>query len=92
MLQIAVAYELDGRRMIHFPNEEGILARCRPVYESIPGWQEDVTGARTWSELPPAARAYVDHIADLVGLPITMVSVGPGRDQVIHRAAGADSR
>jgi adenylosuccinate synthase len=84
-IQIAVAYELDGARLTHFPTDDQILSRCRPVYETIPGWREDVTGARTWRDLPGAAQAYIERIAALVGLPITMVSVGPGRDQVILR-------
>ncbi len=87
-LQVAVAYEDDqGRRVVDFPGHLADLERCRPVYETLPGWSEDITGARSWDDLPSAARAYVDFLEKQVGVPISIVSVGPDRTQTIHRPA-----
>ena len=57
-------------------------------YIELPGWSEDITGCRSWSDLPEAAREYLDFIADFLGLPIVLVGVGPGRDQIIWTEAG----
>lgn len=84
MLQIAAAYELDGARLTAMPSTVEELARVQPVYESLPGWSEDLTGIRRWSDLPDAARRYVERIADLCETPITTISVGPERSQLVH--------
>jgi adenylosuccinate synthase len=84
-VNICVAYELDGERVEALPNDLSILARCLPIYEALPGWQEDITGAITYQELPPNAQAYVDRIEELLGIPASYVSVGPGREQTIVR-------
>ena len=60
------------------------LARCEPVYETLPGWAEDISGCRTLADLPAAARRYIDRVAELLGLPISYVSVGPSREQTIQ--------
>ena len=59
------------------------LARCRPVYEKLPGWKEDVSQARKLSDLPAMARRYLDRLGELIGLPVRIVSVGPDRAQTI---------
>ncbi len=82
-LQLGVAYELDGRTLTHFPANPTDLARCRPVYQEVPGWREDITAVRHPADLPPNARRYVDLIAEFCAVPITCVSVGPGREQII---------
>jgi adenylosuccinate synthase len=82
-VRIAVAYELDGRRLEHFPTDAFVLERCRPVYETLPGWRCDVSAARRLGDLPGAARRYVDRLAELLGLPVTIISVGPDRAQTI---------
>jgi adenylosuccinate synthase len=82
-LCVCTAYELDGERLDHFPGDAFLLARCRPVYETLPGWREDVGKARRLADLPAGARRYVDRIAELLGLPVSIVSVGPDRDQTI---------
>jgi adenylosuccinate synthase len=82
-VRIAVAYELDGERIEHFPSDAYLLARCRPVYETLPGWGQDVAGVRRLADLPAAARHYVDRLAELLGLPVTILSVGPDRAQTI---------
>ena len=82
-LKLCTAYEIDGERTTHFPSDSFRLERCKPIYETIPGWKEDITGARTLSELPAGARRYVDRISELVGLTVSIVSVGPDRAQTI---------
>jgi len=81
-LRICTAYELDGRRLDHVPDTAD-LARVVPIWEQLPGWDEDPSGARTWDELPANARAYLARIAELVEVPIDLVSVGPERDELI---------
>ncbi|MEM7204080.1 MAG: adenylosuccinate synthase [Planctomycetota bacterium] len=83
-LRVASAYELpDGTRIERFPAFE--LDQLRPVYEEFDGFDEDVTGARTWQDLPAAARGFVEAIEARIGAAIPMVSVGPGRDEVVRR-------
>jgi len=85
-LQVAVGYKDErGARVTDFPGHLADLERCRPVYETLPGWSEDITAARTWEDLPAAARRYVDFLADQVGVPVSIVSVGPERTQTIPR-------
>lgn len=82
-VKICVAYQLDGRHIDHFPSRADDLRRIEPVYETWPGWQQDVSAARTIDGLPKPARAFLDRIRELVGVPIEMVSVGPDRCQTI---------
>jgi adenylosuccinate synthase len=82
-LQICTAYEINGQRTNVFPSHVDDIRQVKPIYESIPGWQEDITAARTMDDLPAAARDYIDRIAELVGLSVEMVSVGPDRNQTI---------
>jgi len=82
-LQICVAYELDGRRIEHFPSHVDDLRRVKPIYETMPGWQQDVTGIRRRADLPNKANAYLNRLGGLVGRPVEIVSVGPDRQQTI---------
>jgi adenylosuccinate synthase len=82
-LKLCTAYELDGERRTHFPSDAYLLERCRPVYETIPGWKEDITAARKLGDLPAGARRYIDRVSELVGLKVSVVSVGPDRAQTI---------
>ena len=82
---ICTAYEYRGERLVDFPQDSAVLAACRPIYEALPGWPEDVRGIRCFEALPAAARAYIARIEALAGAPVTMVSVGPERDQLIRR-------
>ncbi len=86
-LKVAVAYERGRERIEHFPAEFGIqaLAEWKPVYEELPGWEEDITAARTRDDLPSAAREYVERVEEWVGVPVTLIGVGPGREQAIVR-------
>ncbi|MDR0847097.1 MAG: adenylosuccinate synthase [Lactobacillales bacterium] len=81
VVKIAVAYELDGERITHYPASLKQLERCVPVYEELPGWTEDITGCRTLEELPENARNYVRRVGELVGVKISTFSVGPDRTQ-----------
>jgi adenylosuccinate synthase len=90
-LKVAVAYEDDaGRAVRELPGQLADLERCRPVYETIPGWDDDLTGIRRWSELPSAARNYVKFLGAQVRVPVSIVSVGPDRDQTICDAPPRD--
>ena len=84
-LKIAVAYERAEDRVDYFPAENGIdaLAEWQPVYVDLPGWEEDITGARRRDDLPPAAQDYVARIEDLAGVPVSFIGVGPARDQAL---------
>jgi adenylosuccinate synthase len=82
-VRIAVAYERDGGRVDHFPSDAFLLEGCRPVYETLPGWRQDVSGARRLADLPPAARRYIDRLGELLSLPVSIISVGPDREQTI---------
>ncbi len=84
-LQIATAYELDGERVTHFPAEWGseALERCCPQYETLPGWEEDISGVRHRQDLPGNARAYIARLEALVGVPVTFIGVGPEREAFI---------
>ncbi len=82
-IKVCVAYELDGRRLDSVPAEAGDLARCQPVYEELPGWDEEISQARRLAALPEAARSYLGRIEALCGVPVSVVSVGPARDQTI---------
>ncbi len=82
-IKICVAYELDGERIDHFPSHADDLRRIVPIYETISGWQEDVTGVRQYEDLPAGARAYVERVGELIGCDIEVVSIGPDRAQTI---------
>ncbi len=84
-LKVAVAYERDGERTEYFPAEFGVeaLGRWKPVYEELPGWAEDITGVRSRENLPLAAQEYVALIEARVGVPVTLIGVGPEREQAI---------
>ncbi|MFO0868175.1 MAG: adenylosuccinate synthase [Pirellulales bacterium] len=82
-IRICVAYELEGQRIDYFPSHVDDLRRVVPVYETWPGWQQDVTGARSLADFPAGARRYLDRVSELVGRPVGIVSVGPGRAQTI---------
>lgn len=82
-VQICTAYKLDGETISHFPSQVTDLRRVEPIYETIPGWETDVTAARELKDLPAGARRYLDRVAELIGKPIDVVSVGPDREQTI---------
>ncbi|HWB05604.1 MAG TPA: adenylosuccinate synthase [Verrucomicrobiales bacterium] len=82
-IKVCTAYELDGERITEPPATVDQMARCQPVYESLPGWNADITAARRISDLPKNARAYLDGMSELTGLPVSLVGVGPDREQTL---------
>lgn len=84
-LKLAVGYEIDGRRQELPPVTNEMLERAKPIYEHMPGWVEDISQCRYFSQLPSAARAYIERVSALCDVPINCVSVGPERDQLVVR-------
>jgi adenylosuccinate synthase len=82
-IKVCTAYELDGTRRDRPPANSALLARCRPVYEELPGWQSPTSGIRRFEDLPPAAQEYTRRLEDIIGCPAAIVSVGPERDQTM---------
>lgn len=82
-IKICVGYEIKGRRTSEYPMSQTDLHHAKPVYETLPGWGEDITGARMRGDLPPAARSFVEYVEAEVGAPLRMISVGPEREQAI---------
>ena len=83
-IRICTAYELDGERLEWFPSDAFVLERCKPVYETLPPLGRDLDQARRLVDLPAAARRYVDRLSELIGRPVSMISVGPDREQTIY--------
>jgi len=88
-IKLCRAYRLGGRETTRFPLAAEDLAECQPVYETVPGWREDLSGMREYDELPKEARSYLARIAEGVGAPIAYVSLGPSAEETI--ATGFDS-
>jgi adenylosuccinate synthase len=82
-LKIAVAYELDGERIESKPSSLRKFARCKPMYIELPGWKEDLSPVRTWDQLPRAAQDYLRTIEEILRVPFSIISVGPGREESI---------
>lgn len=82
-IQVCTAYEIDGRRVTQFPSHVDDLRQAKPVYETLPGWQQEISHVREIDDLPENARAYLRRISELVGRPVEVVSVGPDREQTI---------
>jgi adenylosuccinate synthase len=83
-IPVCVGYRLDGEQVDSMPADLESVERVEPVYETLPGWQKELTEARRLADLPAAARAYVDRLQDLAGAPVRYVSVGTRRDQIIE--------
>ncbi len=84
-LKICVAYEYRGQRVDYPPQEQNAMAFVTPVYETLPGWSEDITTATSFSALPENARNYLKRMEELSGVPIGLISVGPDREQTFAR-------
>ena len=82
-LSICTHYEYQGRRMDVFPASLKVLAESRPVYETLPGWTETISGIKSFNRLPRSAKIYLRRIEELTGVPIDIISVGPDRDQTM---------
>lgn len=85
-IKVCVAYECEGKRYDYFPMQQSVLFHAKPIYEELPGWKDvDITGCRAYEELPANTRAYVEYIEEATGVPTSIISVGPDRDQTIIR-------
>ena len=82
-IEVGTGYEVDGKRLEEMPAEVSVLERVRPVYETLPGWRTPTGGALKLSDLPKAARTYLDRLEALAGVEVRYVSVGTRRDQII---------
>jgi adenylosuccinate synthase len=82
-IKLCSAYRREGKTLTDLPFGPADLSPYEPVYEELPGWSEDVSRVRKWADLPAAARHYIQAIADLAGVPVRLVSVGPERDQLV---------
>ena len=82
-IPVCVAYEIDGERVTELPASQTDFHHAKPIYENLPGWGEDISGARTLADLPKAARAYVDFIEETTNCPISAIGVGQDRNATI---------
>ncbi|MBC9955727.1 adenylosuccinate synthase [Yimella sp. cx-51] len=82
---VCVAYDVDGERFDEMPMSQSDFHHAQPIYQELPGWFEDISGCRTWEELPQNCRDYVEFVEQQVGARISVIGVGPGRDEVIVR-------
>jgi len=83
-VKVCVGYEVDGKRVDRFPANTGLLARCEPIYEELPGWDQPTASATELSQLPENALAYVKRIEQLVGCRVQIISTGPRREETIQ--------
>ncbi len=83
-LPVCVGYEIDGKVTTDFPVTH-LLEKAKPVYETLPGWKTDITGIRKYEDLPENCRKYIEFVEEKIGYPITMISNGPSRDDIIYR-------
>ena len=83
-IPVCVGYELDGQRIDHFPVTSK-LKRCKPILEVLPGWKCDIRGIKKYEDLPENCRNYIEFAEKHLGVPITIVSNGPSRDDIIYR-------
>jgi adenylosuccinate synthase len=84
-VKVCVAYELDGKVIDYPPEDTSELARCKPVYEDLQGWDSDLTCVKEFNDLPQTAQDYVTYLEDKMGVKIDIVSVGPAREQTFRK-------
>jgi adenylosuccinate synthase len=82
-LKICVGYDLDGERIDYLPTAADHQARCKPIYETVPGWSQSTEGARSWADLPAEAIKYVRRVEELIECPVALLSTSPERDDTI---------
>ena len=83
-VKACVAYEYEEKRYSDFPPHQTIFNKCRPVYEEFAGWEADISGCRGVDDLPKEARSYIEAVETLTGTPVSWLSVGPERDQIVR--------
>jgi adenylosuccinate synthase len=82
-IKVCTAYEIDGQPVKWFPPDNDMLSHATPVYETLAGWEEDISSITSFEKLPLTAQEYVKRLEQLMGIPISILSVGPGREQKI---------
>lgn len=83
-IPVCVAYDIDGEITTEFPTTS-LLEKAKPVIEVLPGWNCDIRGIKKYEDLPENCRKYIEFVEEKIGFPITMVSNGPGREDIIYR-------
>ena len=83
-IPVCVGYDIDGEVTTDFPTTT-LLEKAKPVYETLPGWKCDIRGIKKYEDLPEHCRKYIEFVEEKIGFPITMISNGPGRDDIIYR-------
>jgi adenylosuccinate synthase len=84
-VEICTAYKYRGSRMDYFRADMGVLAEVEPIFESLPGWRGNISGSRNFAELPAEAQQYVKRVEQLIGAPVSIVSIGPERQATLQR-------
>lgn len=84
-LKICKAYKINGETTCFFPTNEAKLSKARPIYETVPGWDEDITDVTDFDDLPANAQSYICRVEEMTGKPVTIIGVGPKRNQTIFR-------
>lgn len=84
-LKICTGYKLDGKTLDLLPLGADDVARCEPIYETLPGWTETTFGVKSWENLPRNAQKYLERLEHVTGVPVAIVSTGPERDETIVR-------
>ena len=82
-IKICTSYKVDGQVLDSFPSNVATLAKCQPVYEELPGWREPTRGIRSFDQLPVEARRYIARLEELLSCPVSLIAVGPSREQVV---------
>lgn len=82
-IKVCVAYELDGEIIDHYPADLTVLERCKPVYKEFDGWTDDISKVREYKDLPESAKKYIETIEEITGAKISMIGVGPNRDEAV---------
>ena len=86
-IPVCTGYRLGGETLTEWPVDLGVLARCEPVYETLPGWGRPTRGVAKYEDLPHEARRYVERLEEITGVPVAVVSTGSGRADTIVREA-----
>ena len=91
-IRVCVGYEHEGKTYESFPPHQTIFHKAVPIYEEFAGWKTDISGARSWADLPKAAQTYVESLEKMVRVPITQISVGAEATETVTRLAPAPPR
>ena len=91
-IKICTAYKFKGQALTSFPSDAAVLGQCQPIYEELDGWQESISGIRNFRKLPTQAHKYLSRLEDLLSCPISLVSTGPDRRQIIERNLKSEVR